>query len=496
MSIEKLSPHYAMQNIPTVYDEEALTALEMCGRMGAKLNEVISAVNGWNVPNIIHVSPTGDKSGELDRAVIQGKLDQGYAVQLEPGEYYLSGPLLFQPGYMLQGESQLKTVINCKYGFIDHADSVSVDHVEVRDVRVKGPGFGVGIDISRKVSGIETGGRYAHFMNVYISGYDTAVLMGGCWCTNFTHCRIEASAICVEQRGGCNHIKYDHCMFLGPVDQKTTTGIKITAEGGAENYGISVDHCDFERHKYAIHAYYCVALNVTAMYVEGTDTVFQLDSCPRFLCSGGYISYPRIVLQGGRTNELPLYAKSGSALRDLFVKVNSAEKWPLMSTPDPYTVATENITVVNDGAGVCYANAQHYTSIYNGVILSHKCKLTKLFTNINNQLLLPIEYVPGGKQLKFISANIEATGEFTQSNTPGKITIKDATGAAKLEITIPTGTHPAGTRFQSHAAPDIGTNYENLICDTAFVNFWPENIANDGALFNIFIEIAIDNFIL
>ena len=42
--IEKLA-HYAFTNLPSVYDEEALTALELVARLAAKFNEVIEDVN-------------------------------------------------------------------------------------------------------------------------------------------------------------------------------------------------------------------------------------------------------------------------------------------------------------------------------------------------------------------------------------------------------------------------------------------------------------------
>lgn len=458
MTIEKFPEHYSFQNFPTAYDEEGLTALELCGRLGHKINEVITAVNGWNVPEIIHVSPSGDKTGYFDRAIIQGKLDAGYAVQLEPGEYYLKGPLMFQPGYMLRGESQLKTVINCEAGFIDHAADVSVDHIEVRDVRVKGPGTGVGIDISRKLSDVETGGRYAHFMNVYLSGYNTGVVMGGCWCVNFTHCRIEGESICVEQRGGCNHIKYDHCMFLGPVDKKTSTALKIHAEGGAENYGISVDHCDFERHHTAIHAYCCVSLNVTAIYAEGCTDIFNLDSCPGFLCSGGYISFPDIVLRGNRSNALPLYEKSGGSIRDVFIRVNTSSRWAMMSTPDTFPVKTENITVKNDGAGDCYANAQLYSSIYNGV--SSMQEYTMAYdvdaTTYPSYLFFPNVM---GKTLDFKTIRMEIMphANFT-------LTEKQAITWGNLVITLHPGTYERYVPItNSHVAESIGTDYAGLI---------------------------------
>ena len=42
--IEKIG-HYTIQNTPTVYDEEALTALELAGRTAAKVNECVAQVN-------------------------------------------------------------------------------------------------------------------------------------------------------------------------------------------------------------------------------------------------------------------------------------------------------------------------------------------------------------------------------------------------------------------------------------------------------------------
>lgn len=37
--------HYAFENIPTIYDEDAVTALELCARTATKVNEVVKGVN-------------------------------------------------------------------------------------------------------------------------------------------------------------------------------------------------------------------------------------------------------------------------------------------------------------------------------------------------------------------------------------------------------------------------------------------------------------------
>lgn len=45
MSINPLNHHYAMENTASIYDEEAMTALELAGRTTGKVNEVINAFN-------------------------------------------------------------------------------------------------------------------------------------------------------------------------------------------------------------------------------------------------------------------------------------------------------------------------------------------------------------------------------------------------------------------------------------------------------------------
>lgn len=45
MPLNPLKPHYAMENPASVYDEEALTALQLAGRTTAKVNETVEAFN-------------------------------------------------------------------------------------------------------------------------------------------------------------------------------------------------------------------------------------------------------------------------------------------------------------------------------------------------------------------------------------------------------------------------------------------------------------------
>lgn len=61
--------HYAFQNIPTIYDEEALTVLELCGRLGVKLNELIKIFNDYE-------KKTDDRFDKLFPAEVKTYVDK------------------------------------------------------------------------------------------------------------------------------------------------------------------------------------------------------------------------------------------------------------------------------------------------------------------------------------------------------------------------------------------------------------------------------------
>lgn len=88
MSIEKLNPHYSMNNPASIYDEESLSALELAGRTAAKMNEVVEATNEAydymktnlekNVDeNIEEMAADGTLETKLVRAIASGKVDKG-----------------------------------------------------------------------------------------------------------------------------------------------------------------------------------------------------------------------------------------------------------------------------------------------------------------------------------------------------------------------------------------------------------------------------------
>lgn len=77
--IEKLN-HYSLTGPASVYDEEALTALELAGRTAQKVNEVIDLAN--NIPGLVEdkvteMGETGELDSMLVEAIHSGKVDKG-----------------------------------------------------------------------------------------------------------------------------------------------------------------------------------------------------------------------------------------------------------------------------------------------------------------------------------------------------------------------------------------------------------------------------------
>ncbi len=68
MSIKPLNHHYAFENPASVYDEEALTALELAGRTTAKVNECVEQVN--SIPEKVKADVLGHiQGGTFDRQI-------------------------------------------------------------------------------------------------------------------------------------------------------------------------------------------------------------------------------------------------------------------------------------------------------------------------------------------------------------------------------------------------------------------------------------------
>lgn len=94
--INKLPNHYSMNNPASVYDEEALTALELAGRTAQKVNECVDTVNeaheyfvenfAENVDNSVeNLKNNGELETMLVKAVSSGKVDKNGVGQITYG---------------------------------------------------------------------------------------------------------------------------------------------------------------------------------------------------------------------------------------------------------------------------------------------------------------------------------------------------------------------------------------------------------------------------
>ena len=80
MAIEKLPNHYSMTNPASVYDEEALTAIELAGRTTAKLNEVVEDQNDLR-------NTTETKLEKFEKETIPKEVSETVLEHIADGEF-------------------------------------------------------------------------------------------------------------------------------------------------------------------------------------------------------------------------------------------------------------------------------------------------------------------------------------------------------------------------------------------------------------------------
>ena len=101
MAIKPLSPHYSFENSPSIYDEEAITALELAGRTAAKVNEAVEAFNELDRETHAQLDAQND---EIDRRMdaqddaIEVMIDETMPdeVRLTVGKYIEQGAFFAQ----------------------------------------------------------------------------------------------------------------------------------------------------------------------------------------------------------------------------------------------------------------------------------------------------------------------------------------------------------------------------------------------------------------
>lgn len=83
--VEPMNPHYSFENGPTIYDEEATTALKLCAKTAGKMNETVQAFNTLETATGNHLSGQDEAIRKMNeetmpenvRSEVQRHIDEG-----------------------------------------------------------------------------------------------------------------------------------------------------------------------------------------------------------------------------------------------------------------------------------------------------------------------------------------------------------------------------------------------------------------------------------
>ena len=395
------------------------------------------------------VLPSNDTTGNTDTLNIQKMLDKFGYVELFTGIYYTNAPLKLKSGNAIIGSGNENTVVECASDFCTFNGNDSADKLVLKNFRIHDiSGEHVGLNFIGTTTPPYTGIRYSYIDNIHLLDFNSCVAIRGAWCVKFNHCRFESNNICVNQSGTCNNIEYTECQFYGK--QGVSTGIKITGDGGAENYGIYLNNCDFEKHLTGIRLYSCVGVAINNLYVEKIDTAIDADNAISLVLNGGTLNGIKRVANIARTQSINLYKAASFTMSNVYVKYDKSEKSCLVYVSNDVPVYLDNITVVNTGGGSVFLNnidgetnnaynGNYYiehlnTQNFNGRYTSSKGTITKS------------DGIKRRDNVKLIRANIMLINGATVDNTT-EVHLVNKDGTILYKFYIRKGTYESGHTF-------------------------------------------------
>lgn len=395
------------------------------------------------------VLPSNDVSGKTDTLNIQKMLNKFGYVELFTGIYYTNAPIKLKTGNVIVGSGNENTVIECSTDFCTFNENNSADKLVLKNFRVNdASGEHIGLNFVGTTTQPYTGIRYSFIENIHLFGFNTCVAIRGAWCVKFDHCRFESNNMCVNQSGTCNNVEYVECQFYG--EQNVSTGVRLTGDGGAENYGVYFNNCDFEKHLYGLNLYSCVGVYINNLYVEKIDTVINADNAINLVLNGGTLNYINRVANVAKTQVNNFYNVTAFTMLNVYVRYSKSEKSCLVYISNDVPVYIENITVTNTNGGDVYLkntdaetnydyNGDYYienlsTPNFNGRYTSSKGNIVK--TN----------GIKRRDSVKLIGANIELINDATiDNNTEVHLLNKD--GTILYRFYIDKGTYKNGHIF-------------------------------------------------
>lgn len=395
------------------------------------------------------VLPSNDISGNTDTKNIQKMITEFGYVELFSGIYYINKPIKLKSGNTIIGSGNENTIIECSSDFCTLLENSSADKLILKNFRVNDTtGEHIGLNFIGTTTSPYTGIRYSFIENIHMFGFNTCVLIRGAWCTKFNHCRFESNNICINQSGTCNNIEYTECQFYG--EENVSTGARITGDGGAENYGIYFNNCDFEKHKYGLNLYACVGVYINNLYVEKIDTVINADNSINLVLNGGTLNSVNRVANVAKSQKISLYNVTTFSMLNAYVRYNKSEKSCLVYISNNVPVYIENITVANlKGGNVFLKNTDAETNYdYNGDYYIENLSTSNFNGRYTSSkgTLIKSDGIKRRDSVKLIGCNIELISGATIDNNT-EIHVVNENGTILYRFYINAGSYKSGHIF-------------------------------------------------
>jgi hypothetical protein len=395
------------------------------------------------------VLPSNDISGNTDTKNIQKMITEFGYVELFSGIYYINKPIKLKSGNTIIGSGNENTIIECSSDFCTFLENSSADKLILKNFRVNDTtGEHIGLNFIGTTTAPYTGIRYSFIENIHMFGFNTCVLIRGAWCTKFNHCRFESNNICINQSGTCNNIEYTECQFYG--EENVSTGVRITGDGGAENYGIYFNNCDFEKHKYGFNLYACVGAYINNLYVEKIDTVINADNSINLVLNGGTLNSVNRVANVAKSQKISLYNVTTFSMLNAYVRYNKSEKSCLVYISNDVPVYIENITVANlKGGSVFLKNTDAETIYdYNGDYYIENLSTSNFNGRYSSSkgTLIKSDGIKRRDSVKLIGCNIELISGATIDNNT-EIHVVNENGTILYRMYVNAGSYKSGHIF-------------------------------------------------
>lgn len=449
--------HGDVSNLHTAYEElqsyvnNYFSTLDVQEEINIKLDQMASD-GTLNILLQMHarmVLPSNDTTGETDTLNIQKMLDKFGYVELFTGIYYTNAPIKLKSGNVIIGSGNENTVIECSSDFCTFNEDNSADKLVLKNFRVNdASGEHIGLNFVGTTVQPYNGIRYSFIENIHLFGFNTCVVIRGAWCVKFNHCRFESNNMCVNQSGTCNNVEYVECQFYG--EENVSTGVRVTGDGGSENYGVYFNNCDFEKHLYGLNLYSCVGVYINNLYVEHINTVINADNAINLVLNGGTLNYINRVANVAKTQTNNFYNVTTFTMLNACVRYNKTEKSCLVYISNDAPVYIENITVINlKGGSVYLKNTDAETNYdYNGDYYIENLSTPNFngrYTSTKGNIV-KTDGIKRRDSVKLIGANIELINGATIDNNT-EVHLVNTNGTILYRFYINRGTYESGHIF-------------------------------------------------